>query len=166
CRRAWCLADRRRANSSRAAARPGRLNARADVQPIEAIEKRQRLLRGSAAVDRRPEQAPGLLAIAAIEGCHAGVQQLFGLTLPLGERAARPLDVRTRASVAPVEKQRSRPDVDGLLVVRGKIVVKAGQQQLFDLAVAISFRGLLKRPSAVGAKRIGHMLGCENRAEL
>ena len=102
--------------------------------------------------------------VAAVERGHAALQQFLGLPLPLGERAARPIDVRARAGVAAVEKQRARPDVDGEFVVGGEVMVEAGEQQLLDFGIAIRVRrgiecprrirarGIIRR---IGAKRIG-----------
>jgi hypothetical protein len=39
--------------------------------------------------------------------------------------------------MAPVEEQRARPDVDGLLILRGELVVEADEKELLDLRVAI-----------------------------
>ena len=62
------------------------------------------------------------------------------LALPLGLRAARPLDVGARAIVMPIEKQHARPEVDGLFVVAGEVLVEAGEQELLDPRVAIGAR--------------------------
>ena len=87
------------------------------LEPVQPIEHRQRLVRGRAAVDRRLQQPARFVAVAATERGDAVLQQLFGFALPLGQRAAGALDVGARARVAAIEKQRARPDVDGLLVV-------------------------------------------------
>ena len=105
---------------------------------------------------RRLQQPARLVAVAALERRDAGLQQLFGFALPLGQRAARPLDVRARPRVAAIEKQRARPDVDGLVVLGGEVVIEAGEQELLDLRVAIRIRRGVVRARAVGAKRIGH----------
>ena len=68
------------------------------------------------------------------------MQQLFGLALPLGQRAARALDVGAGAAVAAVEEDDARPDVDRLLVVAGEVVVEAGEQELLDVGVAVRIR--------------------------
>ena len=65
------------------------------------------------------------------------LQQLFRLALPLRERAARAFDVRACARMAAVEEERARPDVDGELVALAEIMVEAGEEELFDLRVAI-----------------------------
>ena len=105
---------------------------------------------------RRLQQAPCFASVAAAERRGAVVQQFLGLPLPLGQRAARPLDVRARAGMAAIEKQRARPDVDGVLVLRGEVVIETGEEQLFDFGVAIRVRrGARASGCRVGAKRIG-----------
>jgi hypothetical protein len=59
--------------------------------------------------------------------------------LALGEGAARPLDVRARASVTTFEKGDTRPDVDRLLVMPFEVLIEPGQQQSFDERVALGF---------------------------
>ena len=110
-----------------------------------AARARERVVERRAAVDRGLQQAPRLAAVAALERRDAALQQLLGLPLPLGQRAARPLDVRAGARVAAIEKQRARPDVDRVLVVRGEVVIEAGEQQLLDLRVAIRVRRGVER---------------------
>ena len=39
--------------------------------------------------------------------------------------------------MAPVEKQRARPHIDGELVAGGEVVVEADEQELLDFRVAI-----------------------------
>ena len=78
-----------------------------------------------------------LVAFAAPERVDAVLQHLLGLALALGHRAARALDVRARAGMVPVEKQRTRPDVDRLLILRREIVIEADEEELLDLRVAI-----------------------------
>ena len=81
-----------------------------------------------AAVDGRLQQPARFGALAAVERRHAALQQLFRLALALGEGAPRPIDVGARPRVAPIEKQRSCPDVDRALVPSGEVVVEAGEQ--------------------------------------
>ena len=82
------------------------------------------------------------------------LQQFLGLALAFGEGAARPLDVRACPGVAAIEKQHARPDADGVVVLRGEVVIEPGEQQLLDLRVAIRFRRGSEGAGAVGAKRI------------
>jgi hypothetical protein len=65
------------------------------------------------------------------------MQQLFRLALLLGERVARPLDVRTGAAMPPFVEGDSRPDVDGLFVMANEVLIEARQQQLLDAGSAI-----------------------------
>ena len=108
---------------------------RADA--IDARQKRQRHVVRAAALHRRIQHLPRGLDLAALERRDAVVQQLFRLALLLGHRAARALDVRAGARVVAIEKQRARPDVDGLRVVGGEVMIEAGDQQALDLGVAL-----------------------------
>ena len=65
------------------------------------------------------------------------MQQRFGFALLLGLGAARALDVRARAIVVAIEEQDARPQVDGLVVVVGEVVVEAGEQELLDPRVPL-----------------------------
>ena len=85
----------------------------------------------------RRSAGPRAGRLTAIERRDAAMQQLFRLALPLGLRAARPLDVGARAIVAAVEKQHARPDVDGRLVVAGEVMIEPLQQQLLDARLAL-----------------------------
>ena len=136
--------------------RPGRGD-RAGFEPIQALEDGERLVARRAAVDRRLEQPPRLAAVAALERRDARVQQLFRLALPLGERAAGPLDVRPRPRMTPIQKKRPRPDVDGVVVLRGEVMVEADEEELFDLRVPLRIRRGVGRAGTVGAKRIRHV---------
>src|SRR5438445_743873 len=81
----------------------------------------ERLVGRSAAVDGGAQETARLGPFAAVKGRDAGVQELFGVTLALGDGAARPLDVGASAGMAAIEEQRARPDVDRLLVLRGEV---------------------------------------------
>jgi hypothetical protein len=66
------------------------------------------------------------------------------VALPLGQAAPRPIDVRASARVTPIEKERSRPDVDRALVSSSEVMIEAGQQQLLDFRVAIGVRRVVE----------------------
>jgi hypothetical protein len=72
-----------------------------------------------------------------VERGHALLNQLLGLALVLGERAARPLDVGTRAGVATVEEEHARPHADRAIVFAGKIVIQTREQQFFYLGRSV-----------------------------
>ena len=69
----------------------------------------------------------------------------------------RALDVRACARVIAIEEQRPRPDVDGLCVIGGEILIEAGKQQALDFGVALGVA--VGRGGAldwIRAERIGH----------
>ena len=125
------------------------------LEPAQAIEDGQRLVARRALVDRRFQQAPGFVAVASSERRQPLLQQLLGFSLPLGERAPRALDVRASPRVAAIEKQRARPDVDGVLVLGGEVVIQTDEQELLDLRVPIRLAPL-RRAQRIGSKGIRH----------
>jgi hypothetical protein len=84
------------------------------------------------------------------------VEQRFCFALPFCLRAPGALDVRAGAGVAPVEKKRTGPDVDGLVKLSGKVVIEPGKQELLDLRIAFSPGRGLWQARRLGAERIGH----------
>ena len=68
------------------------------------------------------------------------MDELFAFALAFGDRAARPLDIRSRTSVAAIDEERSRPDVDGEIVLAGEVIIEAVQKQLFKARFAIVLR--------------------------
>ena len=108
---------------------------------IQALEDGERFVGRRAAVDGRLQQPARFLPFAALKRGDAAVQELLGLALALGERAAGPLDVGARTRMVAIQEERARPDVDGVLVAGGEIVVQTDQQQLLDLRVAIDLGG-------------------------
>jgi hypothetical protein len=46
--------------------------------------------------------------------------------------------------MAPIEKERARPDVDRAFVASSKVMVEAGKQQLLDFRVAIGVRRVVE----------------------
>jgi glutamate formiminotransferase / 5-formyltetrahydrofolate cyclo-ligase len=136
---------------------------RAVIESIQTIEDRERLVWRSALANRRFQQPARFARLAAIERGYPVVQQLFRFTLSLGERAASAIDVGTGAGMITVEEQRSRPDVDRLIVLSGEIVIEADEEQLLDLRLTIRFRHGLMRARRVVTKRVGHRFGFEDR---
>ena len=65
------------------------------------------------------------------------MHQLVGLPLPLSQGGTGPLDVRASSRIASVQKQHAGPDVQRLFVLRVEVVVGTGEQELFDLDVAV-----------------------------
>ena len=74
------------------------------------------------------------------------MKQLLRFALPLGQRAARAIDVRPRARMTPIEKERARPHVDRLFVARGEVMVESSDQQSFDFGVTLGIGGAVDRP--------------------
>src|SRR5207249_4259685 len=120
------------------------------IEPIQPIEDRQRLVGGGAAVEGGVKQPARLHAFAAAERLDAVLQQFFGFALSLGQGAAGALDVGAGAGMAAIEEEDARPDVDRVVVLRGEVMIEAGEQQLLDLGVTIRARRDLERPYAVG----------------
>ena len=126
------------------------------LQTIQTIEERERLFGCGAAVHGRHQEAPRCHDVAAAEGFDTRVEQLLTLALALGDRAARPLHVGTRARVAVIEEQHTRPHADRELVLAGKIMVESGEEEVFDSGVAVSLLKIGRCRGPVGAKRVGH----------
>ena len=80
-----------------------------------------------------------------------GVTMADCVALAFGHRAAGAFDIRPGARMTAIEKQRARPDIDGLLILRREVVVEAGEQQLFDLRVAINSGRIVVRGRHVAA---------------
>src|SRR5262249_38722594 len=149
-------------HGARAPARGFQLSlTRAVIEAIQTIEDPERLVWRGTPADRRFQPPSRFARFAAIERGYAVVQQFFRFTLSLGERASSAIDVRAGAGMIPVEEQRSRPDVDRLIVLSGEIVIEAGEEQLLDLRLTIRFRHGPMRARPVGPKRGGHSFGCE-----
>src|SRR5690242_14350135 len=109
-------------------------------KPVQAIEQRERLVRRRAALDSRRQQLPRANGVATLKRGRAGLQQLFTLALPLGDRTARPLDVGACTRVTAIQKQDARPNTDCQLVLSAEVVIEAREQQLFDARIAARLR--------------------------
>ncbi len=99
--------------------------------------------------------------IALVKRLDALMKNSFGFALPLGLGAPRPLDVGAGAAVVPIEEQDARPEIDGLFVLIGEILIEARKQQLLDSCVPLGAAQRLGR-SRVGTKVI---VGCQMPAE-
>src|SRR5438067_703051 len=64
---------------------------------------------------------------------------------PFRRGAAAAASSGARPRMTPIEKQRTGPDVDRLLILRGKVVVEADEEQLLDLRIAIGFQRTIVR---------------------
>jgi glutamate formiminotransferase / 5-formyltetrahydrofolate cyclo-ligase len=126
------------------------------LEPLHPLQQGQEFVRRSAARHGGIEQAARFRTVATPDGCRPVVEQRLGLALPLGLRAAGALDVGAGARVTSIEEQRARPDVYGLVILSGKVVIQPGKQKLLDLRVTFGpGRGLLQA-RRLGAERIGH----------
>jgi glutamate formiminotransferase / 5-formyltetrahydrofolate cyclo-ligase len=133
------------------------------VQPVQDSES---FFRMRAAIDGGRQQAPRFSAIAPMESGDALLHQLLRFALPFGKRTVSPLDVRPRARIAPIEKERAAPDVNRVVVVARKIVLETGYEQLFDLRVPIDLRRA--RIVVISAARLcpGHESGRDYNIEI
>lgn len=129
------------------------------LEPIEPVQHRQRFVVRRPTIERVVQETTRLLTFAPLERGHAVLKQLLGLALTLRQRAARPIDICARSLMRAVEEQDPRPDVDGLLILPGEIVIEAGEEKPFDRrGPVLPRRRCFARPWGVGAKRIGHNL--------
>ena len=129
------------------------------LETIESLEQRERFFGRGAVLDRRATAAARGLGVAALEGRRAGVKQFLAFALPLGDGAARALDVRARAGMAAIEEEHSRPDVDRELVLTGEVVIEPAQQQFLEARLAIVLR--IRR---AGGRRSVVLIGCHELA--
>ena len=104
-------------------------------------------------LDRPAQKVAGLLDLAGVVRRDARVKELLRFALTLGERAARPLDVRASAIVIALQKNHARPDANGAFVLAGEIVIESREQQLFDAGLAV---GVTRRKGRFGRLGIGH----------
>jgi hypothetical protein len=111
---------------------------------VQPIDQRVKLVGPRTHVHGRLQQPPRFRLLPTVERCHAAVEQLLGAALALGERATRPIDVRASTRLAPIEKERARPDVDRAFEASSEVVVESGKQQLLDFRVAIGVRRVVE----------------------
>jgi hypothetical protein len=128
------------------------------MDPIDARKKRKRYVVRAAPLHGRVQHLSRRFHLSTLERGDAVVKQLFGFALLLRHSAARAIDVRTRACMIAIEKQRPRPDVDRLSVIGGEILIEAGNEETLDFGVTLGVavdRGpvLVDR---IRAERIGH----------
>ncbi len=119
------------------------------------MQHRQRLFVRCAALDGRGQQAPGALDIAVVEGLESLVHEPFGLTLPLGLRAARTIDVGAGAVVCTIQEEHACPDVDGVIHAAGEVLVETRDEELLDARLAFGI-GQRKSERRVTGRRVDH----------
>jgi hypothetical protein len=134
----------------------GTLSRRALLEPVQPVENGPCLVGGSPVIDRGLEQPARLVSLAPAERGEAILQELLRLSLALGERAARALDVRPGPRMTPIQEQHAGPDVDRLLVLRREVMIETNEQQLLDLRVPTRIGGGIERSGGVGPERIRH----------
>lgn len=116
----------------------------ADAKPLETFEV-QPQSRGALVFAKTglcfTQQRARPIGVTLSEPLAGGVQHLVGLTLALGERGPRPVDIRACARMRSVEKEDARPQVDGLLVLSQEIPFEAIDEERLRPAVAIDGTG-------------------------
>lgn len=126
------------------------------LEAVEAFKDGLRLFAAGTLRNRFFEQAAGGVRLTAQKCRRAGVDELFPLALTLRNRAARALDVGTRARMAAIQKQDPGPYVDRAFVVPCEIVVQPAQEELFDAGVTIALQPLGGCRVRVGTERVCH----------
>ncbi len=106
---------------------------------------------------RGSDEPARAFGVAPVERGTAGVQQFIALALPLGDRAAGPLDVGAGTGMAAVDEEHARPDVDREFVLFGKIMIEPREQELFDARVSVPFRHVCRKGQTVRTERVGHV---------
>ena len=108
-------------------------------------------------LDGGGDECPRFTRVAAIEREETAVEQLVPMALALGDRAAGAFDVSAGTGMTAVDEQHARPDVDRLIVLVGEVVRQAGEQELFDVRIAVTIRDVSSGGRTVGSKRICHL---------
>jgi len=146
--RQWSAMRRRAALLAHLLLHAGRLEA------IEALEQGERFIGDRTVLDSRHEETSRGFRFPSLESRGSGVDELLTFPLPLGDRPARPFDVRSRPGMATIDEQRARPDVNRELVLTGEVMIEAAQQQFLDAGLAIALRFERGR-QGVGVDRVG-----------
>ena len=108
----------------------------------------------TALLQRAREELARLVDFASVVCDDAVVKTFLGLTLPLGKRAASPLDVGARTIVMTVEKNNARPDADRALILSAEIMIESGKEELLDSRLSVRFVMRLGLADRVGRQRI------------
>ncbi len=116
-------------------------------------------------IHRCLEQPARLVSLSPAERGQTVLQEFLGLSLALGERAARALDVRPGPRMIPIQEQRSGPDVDRLLVLSREVMIQTNEQELLDLRVPTRLLPGFERSGGVGPERIRHGSRARERAD-
>lgn len=127
------------------------------AQPFDPIEHPLGIVQRCSTLDGIGHEAARQCHIAFVKRFDALMKDGFGFALPLGLCATRPLDVGAGSTVVTIEEQDARPQVDGLFVLGGEILIEAREQQLLDSGVPLGAAQRLGR-SGVGTKGV---VGCQ-----
>ena len=90
---------------------------------------------------------------------HAFLHQRLHLALPLGHEPARAVDIGLGPAVAAIEEGDAGPDVDGLLVAPGEVLIEAGEEQLLDPAFAIDALRVVRKVARRGGRHMARSIG-------
>src|SRR5262245_13204941 len=113
---------------------------------MQTIKEWQHLVGRRPTVDCSLKQPFRFIPISVSKRRDAPLKQLLRFALPLGQRAPRAINIRPRARMTSIEKERACPDVDRLFVARGEVMVEASDQQSFDFGVTLGIRSAVDRP--------------------
>jgi hypothetical protein len=122
------------------------------TEAIDPIQHPLRIVLRRAAVERVGNEAASAGDIAGLKRRNPLMKDGLRLPLQLGLRAARAVDIRTRAIVVPIEEQHARPEVDGLFVLTEEVLVEPGKEQLLDAGITLGC-GQRLRSVRVGTER-------------
>ena len=108
-----------------------------DTEPIDPFQHALGIVLRRAAVERVGDEAASTGDIASLKRLNPLMKDRLRLPLQLGLRAARAIDIRTRAIVVPIEEQHARPEVDRLFVLTEEVLVEPGKEQLLDARITL-----------------------------
>lgn len=123
------------------------------AEPLDAIEHSLSIVQRSTALDGVRHETSSQGDITSVKGLDALMEDRFGLALPLRLCATGSLDIRACSTVMTVEEQNAGPQVDGLFVVAGEVLIETREQQLLDSCVPFGAAQRLGG-SGFGTKRI------------
>src|SRR5438046_2031022 len=132
----------------------------AAFEAVHSLEQYERLVAWRTLIDGARQQVPCALDVACLVRVQAAVQQFLRFPLPFGDRRSRAVDVCASPIVIALEEDHARPDVDCLFVFGCEVMIKTGDEQLFDARRAL---GVVRsrRLGRIGALWLRHQsIGC------